>query len=653
MREYRYIGGRWRKRRNKNIIVRVFPLANDPGNDTFWRTLCLGSIPLRSVAECKGDFPTWRERAMDAVDEGISLGWDLAHIDAIAGRASGEPAEPQGSESSGSDSDRESEEERYQDEYMRIFAPGILSYVSEPTQAQLMSFAEERRRVAEEGFVDYPKAESFVESVREFRPEVGFDGIDPGDLNTKQRAAYDHIVNLLSNAGPSDSKACFLHGVGGTGKTALISTVVKVCLEKYGEGSFMVLAPTGKAASLLPFGVTLHAGLKLPVPLTESTFEPLEGEALAALQDSARDLRLVIIDEISMVGCRFIAAIDSRLKQMRPDHRASLFGGVVTVLSGDMGQLPPVLDKPLYSKEAPGESFMCTQGRLVCSSVTKAIFLDQIMRTDQLDFQAMLQRIRDGDQTDEDHSVFLERELHRLPAIERADFEDSILLSSTRDRAAEINKTQLDNLPGYLVDCRAIHVGRGAAGASEEQARGLSSRLQLKIGVPVMLTANLAVACGLTNGSMGHVFGFMTAENDDNSSTLPVVLVQFPSYRGPSFNNLKPQVVPISPVSRVWQSGPHTCSRTQLPLTLAFASTIYKAQGSSLSRYLIDIGSKEIGLGSTYVALSRAKSLQSFAVHVTDRRNLSLARWKKIGRGKGAIERKSFEDHLRSLEFSE
>ncbi|KAF4714603.1 hypothetical protein FOZ63_012590, partial [Perkinsus olseni] len=213
MREYRYIGGRWRKRRNKNIIVRVFPLANDPGNDTFWRTLCLGSIPLRSVAECKGDFPTWRERAMDAVDEGISLGWDLAHIDAIAGRASGEPAEPQGSESSGSDSDRESEEERYQDEYMRIFAPGILSYVSEPTQAQLMSFAEERRRVAEEGFVDYPKAESFVESVREFRPEVGFDGIDPGDLNTKQRAAYDHIVNLLSNAGPSDSKACFLHGV--------------------------------------------------------------------------------------------------------------------------------------------------------------------------------------------------------------------------------------------------------------------------------------------------------------------------------------------------------------------------------------------------------------------------------------------------------
>ena len=40
--------------------------------------------------------------------------------------------------------------------------------------------------------------------------------------------------------------------------------------------------------------------------------------------------------------------IDSRLKQARPAHRMTPFGGISIMLAGDLRQLPPVFDMALY-----------------------------------------------------------------------------------------------------------------------------------------------------------------------------------------------------------------------------------------------------------------------------------------------------------------
>ena len=61
--------------------------------------------------------------------------------------------------------------------------------------------------------------------------------------------------------------------------------------------------------------------------------------------------------------------------------------------------------------------------------------------------------------------------------------------------------------------------------------------------------------------------------------------------------------------------GKTTCTRTQIPLSLAWSLTIHKAQGMSIGPkhpikcVEIDLGAKEFELGLTFVALSRAASL--------------------------------------------
>jgi ATP-dependent exoDNAse (exonuclease V) alpha subunit len=51
------------------------------------------------------------------------------------------------------------------------------------------------------------------------------------------------------------------------------------------------------------------------------------------------------------------------------------------------------------------------------------------------------------------------------------------------------------------------------------------------------------------------------------------------------------------------------CSRTQFPLRLAYAITVHKCQGMSLSAAVINMGQKEHCLGLSYVAVSRVRTI--------------------------------------------
>ena len=55
----------------------------------------------------------------------------------------------------------------------------------------------------------------------------------------------------------------------------------------------------------------------------------------------------IIIDEYSMLGCKMMFWIDSRLKQASGKKDVP-FGGYSVIMVGDPGQLPPVGDSPLY-----------------------------------------------------------------------------------------------------------------------------------------------------------------------------------------------------------------------------------------------------------------------------------------------------------------
>ena len=103
---------------------------------------------------------------------------------------------------------------------------------------------------------------------------------------------------------------------------------------------------------------------------------------------------------------------------------------------------------------------------------------------------------------------------------------------------------------------------------------------------------------GLVNGSRGVVVGF---DSDGN----------------PKVKFMNNQCITIRPGK--WTSDAENendgVTREQIPLRLAYALTIHKAQGASLDSALIDVGPSTFEYGQAYVALSRVRSLESLFIY--------------------------------------
>ena len=115
--------------------------------------------------------------------------------------------------------------------------------------------------------------------------------------------------------------------------------------------------------------------------------------------------------------------------------------------------------------------------------------------------------------------------------------------------------------------------------------------LRLKKGARVMCLHNISVENGICNGSQGVVVDFVGESN--------VPLVKFSNGR-------------FMPMEPVWQqSEEYPCIGVgQIPLCLAWALTIHKIQGATLTMAEMDLGNSVFEYGQTYVALSRIRNLE-------------------------------------------
>lgn len=104
-------------------------------------------------------------------------------------------------------------------------------------------------------------------------------------------------------------------------------------------------APSGKAALLIN-GVTLHTAFALPVSQFSSNMPELSADIANSIREKLFHLKLLIIDEISMVGSTLLGRVDTRLRQIMGKN--DKFGGLSVIVVGDLSQLPPVMDSPLY-----------------------------------------------------------------------------------------------------------------------------------------------------------------------------------------------------------------------------------------------------------------------------------------------------------------
>ena len=128
-----------------------------------------------------------------------------------------------------------------------------------------------------------------------------------------------------------------------------------------------------------------------------------------------------------------------------------------------------------------------------------------------------------------------------------------------------------------------------------EDAGGLDSVVHL---AQIMLIANLWIDVGLVNGAVGTIISI--CYECGGPPDLPLsVMIKFDKYTGPT---LPDGSVPITPIHWTWSNSGTQCSHLQLPLKLAWAVTIHKAQGVKLDKVVIDVGNNEFLSGLTYVA---------------------------------------------------
>lgn len=264
------------------------------------------------------------------------------------------------------------------------------------------------------------------------------------------------------------------------------------------------------------------------------------------------------------------------------------------------------MDLPLYSSDT--RSALSDLGRTAYQSFSKSVVLTQVMRQagqdpEQVRFREILLRLRDAQVTIDDWQHLMTRSLACITNMEP--YKDALHLFPTTDTVAKYNVTKLHQNSQPIAKINAVHKGHNANKASSDDAGGLEPVIHLAHDARVMLISNLWVESGLVNGSMGTVQAICYPTGGPPS--LPTaVMVRFDSYSGPT---LPDGSVPIVPIRRSWSSSGKSCSRLQIPLKLAWAITIHKAQGLTLNKVVIDIGSREFSTGLTFVACSRVRYL--------------------------------------------
>ena len=229
-------------------------------------------------------------------------------------------------------------------------------------------------------------------------------------------------------------------------------------------------------------GHTLHSLLHLP---TKGEFKDLEGERLYHVHQSLARMRYLVIDEMSKVGRKIFAQIDKRLCQVFRHLADQLFGGCSCLLFGDFGQLPPVMDLPLYTTVS--RTALSDLGSSAYQFVDRAIVLDQVMHqsgddNDQVVFRNILFHLRDGQVTQEDWQHLMKQTPAQVEDLQQ--FHNALHLYPTIEAVAEYNVTKLHTNGQPIATVKAIHTGANASKASPDDAAGLE---------PIICTAQLVL----------------------------------------------------------------------------------------------------------------------------------------------------------------
>ena len=212
--------------------------------------------------------------------------------------------------------------------------------------------------------------------------------------------------------------------------------------------------------------------------------------------------------------------------------------------------------------------------------------------------------------SEESWKLLCTRIANQLSPDEVGDFDSALRLYYTTEEVCITNNTKLMDANQPIKRIKASYRGRNAAKATEDEADNLSPEISLCIGARVILTINLWTEVGLVNGFIGSVYDIAWDTGQDPASLMPsLLLIKFDKYTGPEFPSCPQGVIPVFSVACQFDFKGVVCSCTQFPLQLAYVITVYKSQGLTLQKAVLNLNCKEYCLGLSYVAVSQVKTL--------------------------------------------
>ncbi|KIK66556.1 hypothetical protein GYMLUDRAFT_158033 [Collybiopsis luxurians FD-317 M1] len=123
-------------------------------------------------------------------------------------------------------------------------------------------------------------------------------------LNKEQQRAF-HIIANHASLPKQKQLLMYLGGMGGTGKTRVVNTVMTFFTEREEGGRFKVVAPTGSAAALLG-GTTYHSAIGINDRLDDNN---ISQATLSKIRENFVGVQYIFVDEVSMLSCRDLAKI--------------------------------------------------------------------------------------------------------------------------------------------------------------------------------------------------------------------------------------------------------------------------------------------------------------------------------------------------------
>lgn len=412
---------------------------------------------------------------------------------------------------------------------------------------------------------------------------------------------FNSAINFVENT----DRIIYLTGHAGTGKT----TFLKYLRNRASENT-VILAPTGVAA-VNAGGQTIHSFFHLPLSLFvpgdrrfRTQIDP-DDEDKSIFWDHftfnhehlevIRNLELLVIDEVSMVRCDIMDAIDSILRILR-DREDELFGGAKLLLIGDTFQLPPIVkgDEWDILKQFYNSEFFFSSKAIVNAGLVY-IELKKIYRQSDIDFIQLLNKVRVNAMSGEDMVKLNSR---YNSCFKPKDQENYIILATHNYIVQETNQIKLIELDGESIEYKADIIDEFPS-----QMMPTDSTLILKSGAQIMFIRNHPDKLYYSGkiGIVEELFEDGISVRFEDGDIVVVKQEKWENRRytwNPAKGRIEEQVVG-------WFF--------QLPIKLAWAITVHKSQGLTFSKVIADL-SKAFAPGQIYVALSRCTSFEGLVL---------------------------------------